>query len=164
MYIYIYIFLGKKSNGAAMRTGPTVGSNSRSPTPSSMEGKHSRFAMLGRIFKPWKWKRKKKSDKFEQTSRSKFIFLVFNTFIIKKLAEVVFLEFQCCIFSCYARKKLLKLFSCIQMVSFYKLFDWYGNWFNRIFFFFNLSQKLISNYNQSRPYKEIWNAPKIYSL
>lgn len=60
----------KKSNGAAMRTGPTVGSNSRSTATSPMEGKHSRFAMLGRLFKPWKWKRKKKSDKFEKTSRS----------------------------------------------------------------------------------------------
>ncbi|XP_054724119.1 phosphatase and actin regulator 4B-like isoform X3 [Uloborus diversus] len=59
---------GKKANGV-MKTGP-VGSNSRSPTPSPMEGKHSRFAMLGRLFKPWKWKRKKKSDKFEQTSRT----------------------------------------------------------------------------------------------
>ncbi|GFT84472.1 phosphatase and actin regulator 2 [Trichonephila clavipes] len=36
-----------------------------------MEGKHSRFAMLRRLFKPWKWKRKKKkSDRFKQTSRT----------------------------------------------------------------------------------------------
>ncbi|GFT29774.1 phosphatase and actin regulator 2 [Trichonephila clavipes] len=60
--------LCKKVNGA-MKTS-SVGSNSRSPTPSPMEGKHSRFAMLGRLFKPWKWKRKKKSDRFEQTSRT----------------------------------------------------------------------------------------------
>ncbi|GFU43196.1 phosphatase and actin regulator 2 [Trichonephila clavipes] len=26
--------------------------------------------MLRRLFKPWKWKRKKKSDRFEQTSRT----------------------------------------------------------------------------------------------
>ncbi|KAG8187964.1 hypothetical protein JTE90_025733 [Oedothorax gibbosus] len=58
--------LCKKSNGA-MKTGS---GNSRSPTPSPAEGKHSRFAMLGRLFKPWKWKRKKKSDRFEQTSRT----------------------------------------------------------------------------------------------
>ncbi|GFW59246.1 phosphatase and actin regulator 2 [Trichonephila clavipes] len=37
---------------------------------SPMEAKHSRFTMLRRIFKPWKWKRKKKSDRFEQTSRT----------------------------------------------------------------------------------------------
>ncbi|GFT74580.1 phosphatase and actin regulator 2 [Trichonephila clavipes] len=48
----------------------SVGSNSRSSTSSPMEGKHSRFAMLRRLFKPWKWKRKKKSDRFEQTSRT----------------------------------------------------------------------------------------------
>ncbi|GFU89493.1 peptidase A2 domain-containing protein [Trichonephila clavipes] len=41
-----------------------------SDNPSPMEGKHSRFAMLRRLFKPWKWKRKKKSDRFEQTSRT----------------------------------------------------------------------------------------------
>ncbi|GFT01832.1 phosphatase and actin regulator 4 [Trichonephila clavipes] len=62
------IVLCKKVNGA-MKTS-SVGSNSRSPTPSPMEGKHSRFAMLGRLFKPWKWKRKKNSDRFEQTSRT----------------------------------------------------------------------------------------------
>ncbi|GFW84756.1 phosphatase and actin regulator 2 [Trichonephila clavipes] len=58
----------RKVNGA-MKTS-SVGSNSRSPTPSPMEGKHSRFAMLGRLFKPWKWKWKKKSDRFEETSRT----------------------------------------------------------------------------------------------
>ncbi|GFV88119.1 phosphatase and actin regulator 2 [Trichonephila clavipes] len=58
----------KRVNGA-MKTS-SVGSNSRSPTPSPMEGKHSQFAMLRRLIKPWKWKRKKKSDRFEQTSRT----------------------------------------------------------------------------------------------
>ncbi|GFS57185.1 phosphatase and actin regulator 2 [Trichonephila clavipes] len=37
---------------------------------SPMETKNSRFAMLRRLFKPCKWKRKKKSDRFEQTSRT----------------------------------------------------------------------------------------------
>ncbi|XP_054708432.1 phosphatase and actin regulator 1-like [Uloborus diversus] len=56
----------KKTTGS-MRTG-SLGSNSRtSITP--MENKQSRLSALGRLFKPWKWKRKKKSDKFEQTSR-----------------------------------------------------------------------------------------------
>ncbi|GFU83706.1 phosphatase and actin regulator 2 [Trichonephila clavipes] len=62
------IVLCKRVNGA-MKTS-SVGSNSWSPTHSPMEGKHSRFAMLGRLFKHWKWKRKKKSDRFEQTSRT----------------------------------------------------------------------------------------------
>ncbi|GFY28043.1 phosphatase and actin regulator 2 [Trichonephila clavipes] len=61
------IVLCKKVNGA-MKTS-SVDYNSRSPTPSFMESKR-RFAMLGRLFKPWKWKGKKKSDSFEQTSRS----------------------------------------------------------------------------------------------
>ncbi|GFW15408.1 phosphatase and actin regulator 2 [Trichonephila clavipes] len=62
------IVLCKKVNGA-MKTS-FVGPNSRSPTSSPMESKHSRFAMLRRLFKPWKWKRKKKSDRFEQTSKT----------------------------------------------------------------------------------------------
>ncbi|GFX44465.1 phosphatase and actin regulator 2 [Trichonephila clavipes] len=62
------IVLCKKVNGA-MKTS-SVSFNSRSPTPSPMETKHSRFAMLRRFFKPWQWKRKKKSDRFEQTSRT----------------------------------------------------------------------------------------------
>ncbi|GFW70226.1 phosphatase and actin regulator 2 [Trichonephila clavipes] len=62
------IVLCKKVNGA-MKTS-SVDSNSRSPTLSHMESKHSRFSMLRRLFKPWKWKRKKKSDRFEQTSRT----------------------------------------------------------------------------------------------
>ncbi|GFW59204.1 phosphatase and actin regulator 2 [Trichonephila clavipes] len=62
------IVLFKKVNDA-MKTS-SVSFNSQSPTPSPMEAKHSRFTMLRRLFKPWKWKRKKKSDRFEQTSRT----------------------------------------------------------------------------------------------
>ncbi|GFV90168.1 phosphatase and actin regulator 2 [Trichonephila clavipes] len=62
------IVLCKKVNGS-MKTS-SVSFNSQSPTPSPMESKHSWFAMLRRRFKPWKWKRKKKSDRFEQTSRT----------------------------------------------------------------------------------------------
>ncbi|GFY10639.1 phosphatase and actin regulator 2 [Trichonephila clavipes] len=62
------IVLCKKVNGA-MKT-ISVDFNSRSPTPSPMESKHRRFAMLRRIFKPWQWKRRKKRDRFEQTSRT----------------------------------------------------------------------------------------------
>ncbi|GFV91108.1 phosphatase and actin regulator 2 [Trichonephila clavipes] len=43
---------------------------SRSPTPSPMKTKQRRFAMLRRIFQPWQWKRRKKRDRFEQTSRT----------------------------------------------------------------------------------------------
>ncbi|GFW25692.1 phosphatase and actin regulator 2 [Trichonephila clavipes] len=35
-----------------------------------MKSKHRRFAMLRKIFQPWQWKRRKKRDRFEQTSRT----------------------------------------------------------------------------------------------
>ncbi|GFW34204.1 hypothetical protein TNCV_384201 [Trichonephila clavipes] len=62
------IVLCKKANGA-MKTssGEFI---SRSPTPSPMERKYRRFAMLRRIFQPWQWKRRKKRNRFEQTSRT----------------------------------------------------------------------------------------------
>ena len=31
----------------------------------------NRLSALGRLFKPWKWKRRKKSEKFEKTSKCK---------------------------------------------------------------------------------------------
>ncbi|GFV49280.1 retrovirus-related Pol polyprotein from transposon opus [Trichonephila clavipes] len=37
---------------------------------SPMKSKHRRFAMLRKIFEPWQWKRRKKRDRFEQTSRT----------------------------------------------------------------------------------------------
>ncbi|GFW35070.1 phosphatase and actin regulator 2 [Trichonephila clavipes] len=62
------IVLCKKVDGA-MKTS-SVDFNPRSPTPSPMERKHRRFAMLRKIFQPWQWKRRKKRDRFEQTSRT----------------------------------------------------------------------------------------------
>ncbi|GFV48512.1 phosphatase and actin regulator 2 [Trichonephila clavipes] len=62
------IVLCKKANGA-MKTS-CVEFISRSPTPSPMERKYRRFAMLRRIFQPWQWKRRKKRNRFEQTSRT----------------------------------------------------------------------------------------------
>lgn len=59
------IYLAKKQNGAALRTN-SLGSGTRTPP---LERK-SKFSALGRLFKPWKWKRKKKSEKFEAASRS----------------------------------------------------------------------------------------------
>ncbi|GFU45153.1 phosphatase and actin regulator 2 [Trichonephila clavipes] len=62
------IVLCKKVNGA-MKTS-SVEFISRSPTPSPMKSKHRRFALLQRIFEPWQWKRRKKRNRFEQTSRT----------------------------------------------------------------------------------------------
>ncbi|GFV60121.1 phosphatase and actin regulator 2 [Trichonephila clavipes] len=42
----------------------------RSPTPSPMNSKYCRFVLLRRIFQPWQWKRRKKRNRFEQTSRT----------------------------------------------------------------------------------------------
>ncbi|XP_054276294.1 phosphatase and actin regulator 4-A-like [Macrosteles quadrilineatus] len=55
----------KKQNGSALRTN-SLGSGTRTPP---LERK-SKFSALGRLFKPWKWKRKKKSEKFEAAQRS----------------------------------------------------------------------------------------------
>ncbi|GFX55371.1 phosphatase and actin regulator 2 [Trichonephila clavipes] len=62
------IVLCKKVNGA-MKTS-SVEFISRSPTPSPMNSKYRRFVLLRRIFEPWQWKRRKKRNSFEQTSRT----------------------------------------------------------------------------------------------
>ncbi|GFV78351.1 transposon Tf2-6 polyprotein [Trichonephila clavipes] len=58
------IVLCKKVNGA-MKTSSV---NFNAPSP--MKSKYRRFAMLRRIFQPWQWKRRKKINHFEQTSRT----------------------------------------------------------------------------------------------
>ncbi|GFW15570.1 phosphatase and actin regulator 2 [Trichonephila clavipes] len=62
------IVLCKKANGA-MKTS-SVEFISQSPTPSPMKSKHHRFVLLRKIFQPWQWKRRKKRNRFEQTSRT----------------------------------------------------------------------------------------------
>ncbi|GFW16309.1 phosphatase and actin regulator 2 [Trichonephila clavipes] len=41
-----------------------------SDNPSPMKSKYRRFVLLRRIFQPWQWKRRKKRNRFEQTSRT----------------------------------------------------------------------------------------------
>ncbi|GFX75954.1 retrovirus-related Pol polyprotein from transposon 412 [Trichonephila clavipes] len=62
------IVLCKKANGA-MKTC-SVEFISRSPNPLPMKSEHRRFVLLRRIFEPWQWKRRKKRNRFEQTSRT----------------------------------------------------------------------------------------------
>ncbi|GFX09358.1 transposon Tf2-9 polyprotein [Trichonephila clavipes] len=62
------IVLCKKVNGA-MKTS-SVEFISRSPNPLPMKSEHRRFVLLRRIFEPWQWKRRKKRNRFEQTSRT----------------------------------------------------------------------------------------------
>ncbi|GFX95559.1 hypothetical protein TNCV_4825741 [Trichonephila clavipes] len=38
--------------------------------PSPMERNYRRFVLLRKIFEPWQWKRRKKRNRFEQTSRT----------------------------------------------------------------------------------------------
>ncbi|GFS68568.1 retrovirus-related Pol polyprotein from transposon opus [Trichonephila clavipes] len=62
------IVLCKKVNGA-MKTS-SVDFNSQQSNPLPMKSKHRRFTMLRKIFQPWQWKRRKKRNRFEQTSRT----------------------------------------------------------------------------------------------
>ncbi|XP_017029692.1 phosphatase and actin regulator 2 isoform X6 [Drosophila kikkawai] len=64
-YFYDRDTIAKKQNGAAIRTN-SLGSGTRTPP---LERK-SKLSALGRFFKPWKWRRKKKSEKFEAASKS----------------------------------------------------------------------------------------------
>ncbi|GFX29012.1 phosphatase and actin regulator 2 [Trichonephila clavipes] len=94
------IVLCKKVNGA-MKTS-SVEFISRSPTPSPMKSKQRRFVLLRRIFEPWKWKRRKKRDRFEQTSRTleRKISMRSTKELIKKRRSYA-CETQCvCVFSC----------------------------------------------------------------
>ncbi|GFX24059.1 hypothetical protein TNCV_2435531 [Trichonephila clavipes] len=62
------IVLCKKANGA-MKTS-SVEFIFRSPTPSPMNSNYRRFVLLRKIFEPWQWKRRKKRNRFGQTSRT----------------------------------------------------------------------------------------------
>ncbi|GFW89823.1 transposon Tf2-6 polyprotein [Trichonephila clavipes] len=62
------IVLCKKANGA-MKTS-SVEFISRSPNPLPMKSEHRRFVLLRKIFEPWQWKRRKKRNRFEQTSKT----------------------------------------------------------------------------------------------
>ncbi|VEN36365.1 unnamed protein product [Callosobruchus maculatus] len=66
------VFVSKKQNGAAFRTNSLGGSGGgvgvgghRSP-PLERKSKFS----IGKLLRPWKWKRKRKSDKLEAVSRT----------------------------------------------------------------------------------------------
>ena len=40
---------------------------------SSLPKRKGKFSTLGKIFKPWKWRKKKSSDKFQETSEGLFL-------------------------------------------------------------------------------------------
>jgi len=59
-------FSDKKKNGDLKSNSMGNNNSSVAATPPP-ERKTSKFAAIGKIFKPWKWKRKKKSEKIEKT-------------------------------------------------------------------------------------------------
>ncbi|GFS59963.1 transposon Tf2-6 polyprotein [Trichonephila clavipes] len=63
-----YKLLCKKANGAMKTSSEEF--ISRSPNPLPMKSEHRRFVLLRKIFEPWQWKRRKKRNRFEQTSRT----------------------------------------------------------------------------------------------
>nr|XP_049462788.1 uncharacterized protein LOC120949413 isoform X4 [Anopheles coluzzii] len=65
----------KKQNGTTMRSN-SLNSGSRTPP---LERKSSKFSAFGRLFKPWKWRRKKKSEKFESTSKYEEQYTIYNS-------------------------------------------------------------------------------------
>ncbi|KAF5273815.1 hypothetical protein FQA39_LY00930 [Lamprigera yunnana] len=65
------VIVGKKQNGTTAFRTNSLGSGTRTPP---LERK-SKFSALGKLFKPWKWKRKKKSDKLEAVSRIRLVFV-----------------------------------------------------------------------------------------
>lgn len=73
LFNFNYFITAKKQNGTAFRTN-SLGSSTRSP-PSERKSKFS----IGKLLRPWKWKRKRKSDKMEAVARSK-LFSLFITF------------------------------------------------------------------------------------
>ena len=65
--ILLVIILVKKNGTTTTLRSTSLNSGVRTPP---LERK-SKFSALGRLFKPWKWRRKKKSEKFEAASKCK---------------------------------------------------------------------------------------------
>ncbi|WAR23116.1 PHR4B-like protein [Mya arenaria] len=57
----------KKKNGDLKSNA--MGNNNTSGVATPPVERKSKFAAIGKIFKPWKWKRKKKSEKIEKTAK-----------------------------------------------------------------------------------------------
>lgn len=62
-----------------------IGSGQTLPAPITswnnlpLERSKSKFASLSRLFKPWKWRVRRKSDKLESVSQSMFVLICFNS-------------------------------------------------------------------------------------
>ena len=64
---FVCVFLSPDEEVDLQRssTGSEGGNSGDGTPPSKRKGK---FSSLGKIFKPWKWRKKKPSDKFAETS------------------------------------------------------------------------------------------------
>lgn len=64
---FTHIWLFCLDDEAEQHHGTMVGDGG-SPGESTPKRKGGKFSTLGKIFKPWKWRKKKSSEKFKETS------------------------------------------------------------------------------------------------
>ena len=80
VFYFVFLTIGRHShtNGTHVGVGGVtgVGSGQTLPAPINswnnlpLERSKSKFASLSRLFKPWKWRVRRKSDKLESVSQS----------------------------------------------------------------------------------------------
>ena len=63
---FLGVLSDKKKNGNLKSS--SMGNNNSSVVATPPPERKSKLAAIGKIFKPWKWKRKKKSEKIEKTA------------------------------------------------------------------------------------------------
>lgn len=87
-------FTDKKKNGE-MKSATLSATTQHTPPPE----RKSKFSSIGKIFKPWKWKRKKKSEKIERAAKGEIFifhgsrysgFLTYELFFWKKKINPLF--------------------------------------------------------------------------
>ena len=69
-YIEIDFFVDKHANGLGHRSC-SYNDTSTLGSVSTIPAKKNRLAVIGRLFKPWKWRRRRKSERFEKTTKCK---------------------------------------------------------------------------------------------
>ncbi|XP_052775651.1 phosphatase and actin regulator 2-like isoform X2 [Mya arenaria] len=67
-YTYLSSKLSDKKKNGDLKSN-AMGNNNTSGVATPPVERKSKFAAIGKIFKPWKWKRKKKSEKIEKTAK-----------------------------------------------------------------------------------------------
>ena len=85
----------------------TEGDGDSTPLPFKGKGK---FSTLGKIFKPWKWRKKKSSEKFTETSEG--LCYGFVVFVSVYVLHSVFIKCLFSVFSCLL--VIWPIFQCVQ--------------------------------------------------